>query len=115
MFCSFCLLTNRDIAKGKKDLCHKWCCQFGRDNSTGWICHHVDMVTDKHVDRCKREVSDLMASHDFFSDIEEIHKVYTIEEVRKWDDHLASNLLNWEPGKRWVIGTVRGYYGEGTG
>lgn len=31
MFCSFCPLTNRDIAKGTKNLCHKWCRQYGRD------------------------------------------------------------------------------------
>jgi len=77
--------------------------------ATGWVA--VDAKDEDQVwDILKAGISYLNLK---LIDIEEIQKVYTIEEVKKWDDHLASNVLNWEPGKRWVIGTVRGYYGEG--
>ena len=78
MFCSFCPLTNRDIAKGTKNLCHRWCRQYGRDDTVGWICHHVDMVTDDHVNRCKEEVNHMMSLHAFFSELDNIHPMCMI-------------------------------------
>ena len=73
MFCSFCPLTNRDIARGTKNLCHKWCRQYQRESRPDWKCHHVDMVTDEHVSRCEEEVRDMISLHTFFADIDNIH------------------------------------------
>ena len=72
MFCSFCPLTNRDIVKGTQNLCHKWCRHFQRHDEPGWVCHHVDMVTQEHIDRCKEEVQEMVSLHSFLSDIADV-------------------------------------------
>ena len=72
MFCSFCPLTNRQIATGSRSLCHRWCRQFGRDEQK-WTCHHVDMVTEEHVQNCRREVDEMEGNHSFFSELENIY------------------------------------------
>lgn len=48
-------------------------------------------------------------------EIGDIIAVSSLSEVEARDSHLAENVMNWEVGHRWVIGTVHGYYGEGTG
>jgi len=46
-------------------------------------------------------------------EINEIEKVSSIEQVNAKDSWLAKNVEDWEYGKRWVVGTLHGYYGEG--
>ena len=45
-------------------------------------------------------------------EIDNIETIKSLEEIEETDSHLVENIINWEPGKRWVIGTVHGYYGE---
>ena len=70
MFCSFCSLTNGEIATGTKELCHKWCREFNRDDEEGWLCHHVDMVTEDHVQKCKMDISEMESLHVFLQQME---------------------------------------------
>ena len=72
MFCPFCPLTNCNIATGKKELCHKWCRQFDRKVEEGWVCHHIDMVTDEYVEKCKTEMEAMETMYLFVKEIEVI-------------------------------------------
>ena len=70
MFCSFCPLTNRNIATGTTHLCDHWCQEFNREDQPDWTCHHVKMVTKEHVRQCKEDMENMKSLSSFVGDIE---------------------------------------------
>ena len=70
MFCSFCPLTNRNIATGTTDLCDQWCQEFNREDHPDWMCHHVKMVTEEHVRQCREDMEEMKSLCSFVGDIE---------------------------------------------
>ena len=77
--------------------------------AVGWIA--VDAEDESELRKIMKAEFDFMNLK--LLDIEEIRIINSPKEIEKRDEHLAENICNWEPGKRWVWGTLRGYYGEG--
>ena len=46
-------------------------------------------------------------------EVEKIREVESVEEIRRIDDHLGSNVETWEAGKSTVWGTIHIYLADG--
>lgn len=42
-----------------------------------------------------------------------VAQVYSVEQIARYDEHLASNVAQWQAGKATVWGTIHAYLAEG--
>jgi hypothetical protein len=79
------------------------------NGACGWMA--VKAETDTQVlDALRKELSQIELK---LVEVDRVTQVYSTDEIAEYDDHLAVNVAEWEPGKATVWGTIHTYLAEG--
>lgn len=86
----------------------------GRHLSPGWqgACGWMAVEAEDETEAVDNLAQSLAAVRLKLIEAERIHAVKGAAQARLIDEHLASNMKEWEPGRSAVWGTTHGYVGD---
>ena len=89
-----------DILKVLPAECHGAC---------GWMA--INAATETQVlDALSKEFAQIELK---LVEVNRVTQVYSMEEIAGYDDHLATNVAEWQAGKATVWGTIHSYLADG--
>ena len=79
------------------------------EGAVGWMAGKAQN-SDQFTELLKVELAQIGLK---LLEVEDIEMIDDLSDVTEFDEHLASNMKIWEPGRMTVWGTLHQYIGEG--